>query len=524
MGKINTQRIVSTVFILMLLVVLVGGNVAAQKDSIDLNFQSVELRDAFRALADVANMNIVTDSSVQGTTSVHLEDISFREAVDLLAKSSGLDYRIVNNTVLVASSEKLSEGFGKKSTKVYKLKNADPGEVKESINLLVEDDSIRVDKRTNSLIITAYQSKFAEIEDTIKELDYEKKQIIIQARVEEITHGGLEELGVDWNFQKLDINGNSATIDDREDDNNEVTSDSNTSTISDNLNLNYLNIINMLESKNQAKNLANPQITTLDGKQAAIDIGDEVPIVKPGGDGQTEVEFRDVGINLDITPKITEEGKIQMDVKPQTSVVSETFETNDGIRYPTIETRKVETNVRVADGKTIAIGGLIREEEIENMKKVPGLGNVPILGKLFQSKSMDTEKTELVVFLTPKIIDSTAAEDNVGDNVDAESGSKTFNYEIGENKSVWNVGKLFNISFAKILDYNDIQYVKDLSRGQTIKIPVPEDRYYEVKDGDSLSKLSKEYDVKAETIQKINGISSLEDKVGEEIVLPVKVN
>ena len=520
MGKINTQRVVITTFILMLLMGVIGGNVAAQKDDIDLNFQSVELRDAFRALADVANMNIVTDSSVKGKTTVHLENISFREAVDLLAKSSGLDYRIINNTILVASHEKLETGFGKKITRVFSLKNSDPAEIKESINLLVDAESIRVDKRTNSVIVTFYQSKLPELESTIKQLDKEKKQVIIQARVEEISHGGLKELGFDWNFQKITANGNSATINDSKDDNNVPSSNSNISTISDNISLNYLNVINMLENDNKATNLANPQITTLDGKQATIDIGNQVPIVKPGGDGQTEVEFKDVGISLDITPKITENNQIYMDVKPETSLVSETFETSDGIRYPIIETRKVETNVRVASGKTIAIGGLITKDEIKNMSKVPFLGDLPVLGKMFSSESTDTEKTELIIFLTPKIVSSTdgkAYDENEGD-------VKPFDYRVKESKSVWNISNLFNISFAKILEYNEIQYVSDLKRGQSIKIPVPENRYYEVQSGDTLAKLARRYNTKVESIKKINDLSSLNGMTGEEIVLPVQLD
>lgn len=502
----------------MVLIGLVGGNVAAQKNDIDLNFQSVQLRDAFRALADVANMNIVTDSSVKGKTTVHLENISFREAVDLLAKSSGLDYRIVNNTILVAAPGKLEEGFGKKVTRVFKMKNSDPSEVKKSINLLVNDKAIRVDKRTKSLIVTTYQSKLPEIESTIKQLDQEKLQIIIQARVEEISHGGLERLGVDWNFQKLTANGNSATIVDRSEDNNVPSSESNISTISDNISLNYLSIINMLENNDEATNLANPQITTVEGKSATIDIGSQYPIVKPGGDGKTEVEFKDIGISLDITPQITENNKVYMDVKPETSIVADTFETADNITYPIIDTRKVETNVRVASGETIAIGGLITKEERENMKKVPFLGDLPLFGKMFSSKKTETEKTELVIFLTPKIVESTT------NNTNTEKIVKPFTYKVRNEVSIWDIGNLFDISFAKILEYNNIQYVSDLRIGQEIKIPVPKERYYEVQSDDSLVKLAEKYDVDVNDIKEINNLSSLKDKTGTKIVLPAEVN
>ena len=397
------------------------------------------------------------------------------------------------------------------------MKNSNSAEVKKSINLLVDDKSIRVDKRTNSLIVTTYQSDLPQIESTIKQLDQEKQQVIIQARVEEISHGGLKKLGFDWNFQKLTVNGNSATINDSKDDNNNTNASSELSTISDNISLNYLNVINILESNDQATNLANPQITTVDGKSAIIDIGNQVPIVKPGGDGKTEVEFKNIGISLDITPKIAEKNKIYMNVKPETSIVSKYFETASGIRYPIVETRKVQTNVRVANGKTIAIGGLITQDEVENMSKVPILGDLPILGKIFSSKSTEVEKTELIIFLTPKIVNSTV---DKGSN---EKEIKEFSYKLERGDSIWSVGNLFGISFAKILENNNLQYVNDLKIGQEIKVPVSKDNYYKIKSGDKLINLAKRYGVAISTIKKINGLSSLESKVGQEIVLLSKV-
>jgi type IV pilus assembly protein PilQ len=503
-----------------MLVSLVSGNVAAGQDNIDLNFQSVKLTDAFRALADIANMNIVVDSSVSGTTTVHLQQISFREAVDLLAKSSGLDYRIVNNTILVASSGKLDQGFGQKVTKVFKLKNSNPKELKGSLNLLVDDASIRVDNRTDSLAVTAYQSKLPEINSLINQLDEEKKQIIIQARIEEISHTGLEKLGVDWDFQKLTANGNSTTILDNEGETNTSENNnlnSNLSNFGDDLALNYLAMINMLEQNNHATNLANPQITTIDGKAATIDIGSQYPIVKPGGDGKTEVEFKDIGISLEIAPKITENNKVYMDVKPETSIVASTFETSDNITYPIIDTRKVETNVRVASGKTIAIGGLITKEERENLKKVPFLGDLPVFGKMFSSQSTETDKTELVIFLTPKIVGVPTESDQ------AEETSKSFDYQVQDGDSVWSIGNLFDISFAKILEYNDIQYVSNLKTGQNLKIPVPQSYYYKVQAEDSLAQLAERYDVNVAAIQKINNLSTIKDKSGQEIVIPAEV-
>ena len=505
----------------MVLIGLAGGNVAAQKNDIDLNFQSVQLKDAFRALADVANMNVVTDSSVEGTTTVHLENISFREAVDLLAKSSGLDYRIVNNTILVASHDKLQKGFGKKVTRVFKLKNSEPKDLKQSINLLIDDASIRVDKRTSSLIITTYQSKLPEVESTIKQLDEEKKQIIIQARIEEVTKSGLSEIGINWDFNELNFQADDEDSSDDSDssDSSDGDSGSNLLEIGD-VSLKYKSLLNMLEKNGDANLLANPRLTTVDGKKANIEIGESVPIIKPGGDQQTEVTFKDIGVSLEINPHITESNKVFISVKPEVSVVSEYFETADGARYPIIETRNAETNVRVTSGETIAIGGLIKEEEYKNMRKVPFLGDIPGLGKLFKNESTDTQKTELIIFLTPKIVDSTEkmASSQINETV------KTFKYVVQKQDNIWNISNLFDVSFADMLEYNNIEYVSDIKAGKTLKVPANPNNYYTIKADDTLSKLAKRFEIEISTIKKINNVDSIKNMQGEEIYLPNKSN
>ena len=503
MGKINTKRDLIAVFILILLVTLLTNSVTARRNNINLNFKSVKLKDAFRALADIANMNVVTDSSVKGTTTVHLQNISFREAVDLLAKSSGLDYRIVNNTILVAEHGKLEQGFGQKITKIFKLKNSKPTEVKKSVNYLLESkEALRVDKRTNSLIVTTYQSKIPEIKNVIEQLDEEKEQIIIQARIEEISRSGLQNLGINWEFGNLTFDNDSAG------------ESSNTIEIGSTT-LGYTSVLNLLEKNGNATVLANPQITTIDGKQANIDIGESVPIVEKA-DEETNVSFKDVGISLDIKPRITDNNKVAMDVTPEVSVVSEYFETSDGARYPVIDTRKAQTNVRVSSGDTIAIGGLIKEEEYENLSKVPFLGDVPVLGKLFREKTVDSQKVELVIFITPKIVDETKVKREKKD-------IREFNYKIKKSDSLWGISKLFDISFARLLDYNDIQFVKDVTPGELIKVPVPKNRYYKVKSEDKLLKLAEKYKISIERIKRINDIKTLENKVGQKIILPAAV-
>jgi len=321
---------------------------------VNLNLTGVSLRDAFRALAEVAEMNIITDNSVQGNVTINLQDITFLEAVELLAKTNGLSYRIVGNTVLVAPPSRLKAGFSEKVTRVFKLMNSEPAEVKESLNLLVKDSAIRVDDRTNSLVITAYKSQIPQIEEVIDTLDQSKKQVVLQARIEEISRDELEKMGIDWSFDTLKLIGNDGkamkTL--------EMFGES-----VDNATVRYSSILDLLESNNKADLLANPQIATIDGKTASIKIGDQVPIVTTDvdsdGSKSSTVEFKDVGINLKITPRVTNNNKIVVKVRPEVSTVTGYTDTTP--EYPIVSTRTAETNVRIQDGKTFAIGGLIKD-------------------------------------------------------------------------------------------------------------------------------------------------------------------
>lgn len=514
---------------------------------VNLNLTGVSLRDAFRALAEVAEMNIITDNSVQGNVTINLQDITFLEAVELLAKTNGLSYRIVGNTVLVASPSQIKAGFSEKVTKVFKLMNSEPAEVKKSLNLLVGGNSIRVDDRTNSLIITAYKSQIPQIERVINKLDRAKKQVVLQARIEEISRDELEKMGIDWSFDTLKLIGNDGkamkTL--------EMFGES-----VDNATVRYSSILDLLESNNKADLLANPQIATIDGKTASIKIGDQVPIVTTDvdsdGSKSSTVEFKDVGINLKITPRVTNNNKIVVKVRPEVSTVTGYTDTTP--EYPIVSTRTAETNVRIQDGKTFAIGGLIKDEEIKAMSKVPLLSELPILGKLFQSESTEIAKRELIIFITPKIISdgeevdtqlknefkSTEEEYNNESNVKEgqdnnsqnnlidKKGLKNtkivpFEYKVKGTDTFWSISKQFKISFAAIMEHNGIKYMRPLSAGEVLTIPVPANNYYKVKEGDTVKDIAEEYNIFTQPIRQINSIKSLDGKAGMKLVLPVEV-
>jgi type IV pilus assembly protein PilQ len=511
--------------------------------NVNLSLREVSLRAAFRALADVAGMNIIADNSVQGTVTLNLENITFLEAVELLSKTNGLSYRIIGNTVLIASPDRLQSGFSEKVTKVFELKNSQPEEVKKSLNLLVDDKELRIDNRTNSLVVNTYKTLLPEIKAVIDSLDKPKKQIALQARIEEVSRDKTKELGINWGFGNLNVSPENSTS--STEDNNIVEIGS--------TELGYKATLNLLESNGDATLLANPQIATIDGEEASINIGDEVPIittVTTDTETRDKVEFKDIGINLLIIPRVTNNEKIVVKVKPEVSTISGYITSKaTGNSYPQISTRKAQTRIRVQDGKTIAIGGLIKDKEIESLAKVPFLGALPMLGKLFQSKSIENKKTELIIFITPKIIsdgkevesefekakqieeaghgkiDESLSEGQEEEERNQFTNEKIipFDYKVRESDTFWSISRRFDISFTKIMDHNDIEYIRPLEAGEILSIPIARDQYYKVQEGDTIESIAEEYKIKAAEIMVINDVHSLKGKAGTKLVLPVKV-
>ncbi|MCK8816844.1 SPOR domain-containing protein [Natroniella sulfidigena] len=352
---------------------------------IDLNLRGVELKDAFSALAEIAEVNIVTDGSVEGQVTLRLDELEFFEALDLLTKTSGLDYKLLNNSIVISTPDRLKEFYSEQETRVFGLNNSEPEEVKETLDLITDSSNIRVDERTKSLIITAYQEELKIIERLISELDGAKRQIALEVRIEEFSHDKMEEVGLSGDDLSLD---NLSTLDYR----------------------GYRDILKFIESEGESSILARPQISTIDGEKATIMIGDEEPIftysMDEDGSEEVSVDYREVGIDLEITPRITESEQIFVEVVPEITAIIEYREDRmTGNQYPVFSNRRVETNIRVADEETIVIGGLIKDEEFERKRKLPLLGDLPLLGRIFSWTTTETDKTELVIFMTPTIID-----------------------------------------------------------------------------------------------------------------------
>ncbi|MCK8825290.1 type II secretion system protein GspD [Fuchsiella alkaliacetigena] len=386
------RRIVVIILIIGFSALFTGGNLGVlaaenkvKEPIIDLDLRGVELRDAFSALADIADVNIVVDDVVEGQTTLRLRKLKFFKALDLLTKANALDYKVLDNSVIVSTPERLKELYSDQETAVFELNNSEPAELKESLSLIIDEGAIRVDGRTKSLIITAYEEDLIIAESLIKELDQAKRQVALEVRIEEFSHNKMEELGLGTEDLSLD---NLTSLDYRA----------------------YIDALNFMENKGESSILARPQISTVDGEKANIMIGEEEPIftysIDEDGVTSSSVRYEEVGINLEITPQITENEKILVEVVPEiTAIIDYRTDKETGNEYPVLSNRRVETNIRVASGETIVIGGLIKDEEQERRSQVSFLGDIPLIGRLFRRTRTEIDKTELVIFMTPTIIE-----------------------------------------------------------------------------------------------------------------------
>jgi type II secretory pathway component GspD/PulD (secretin) len=272
------------------------------------------------------------------------------------------------------------------STEVFNLKYANPDEVRQALSAVLPGDNVRVEKRTGNLIITATKSELAAARSLIERLDQGVAQIYLEARLEEITDDGLQEMGVAW---PTDLTGTKG----------EESGSLSSLVIED-----WQVRLRAMEQSGKANLLANPKVLAVDGQEATIHIGDSIPIeVYDYQDGQRvgKIQFIEAGIILKVTPKINGAGIITAKITPEVSTIMRTNTTNG---YPEIRRRQAETVLRMTDGQTVAIGGLRMEQEVRSKDGVPFLGSIPLLGKLFAVDRVDKKTSELVIFITARVV------------------------------------------------------------------------------------------------------------------------
>ena len=427
--------------------------------NVSIHAQDTHLPSILAILAEESGYNIVTGPNVenQSKLTIHLDDVPIDQALNLVIRAAGLSYEIVGNSILVANQAKLSEDVGV-SPHVISLKYANANDIAALLQNVTEN--ITVDQSGNNLLVSASPKKINEIREIVKEVDIPTTQIMLEARLIEVTLGDQEEMGFDWErlakttlifAEQTDpvrmgdnltyngqVPGSTPTLNTTTNGEEYITEDFGGLPLGllpqqmpytrnlDNINpfgrqLTAFDVtLDMLLKDNQADILTNSQVVTVNGQEATIEMVDVIPYLASSGGigGQMQILKETVGIKLHILPYVNSDGYITTEITPElSSIISWTSQ-----GYPWTKKRTSTTTVRVLDGETIVIAGLVTTEEVEVRSKVPVLWRIPIIGKRwFSHNEISEKKTDLIIQVKPTIVvDNYSGIDKKEYHIDAE--------------------------------------------------------------------------------------------------------
>ncbi len=360
-----------------------------------MDFTEANLVDVLRAVTNRAGMNLVVSDDKSGVSSkkitVSLRNIDPLDAIDFILRANGYSFEKDGNTIIVSSLPKdLVSSAYRINFEMVSLKHISAERATLILEKISSSVSAAVGDKSNSLLLKGKTFDIEQVRDLISSLDKPAPQVLIESKVIEISESGIEELGIKWGKKE----GKFMFAIDK---------DSGEMGLSEDI----LAQVELLVGEGKARVIANPRISTLDNHEAEINIGSRIPYAVPANVNSSGTEwtvrYLDAGVSLKILPKIGEEGFITALIKPEVSSISEWRATSAG-EFPVITTRNAEATVRVKDGETITIGGLINEAERENVSRIPLLGDIPIIGFFFSRKVREKAKTEIVFLITPYIV------------------------------------------------------------------------------------------------------------------------
>ena len=431
-----------------------------------LNFQDIETRAVLQLLAETSGKNIVVSDTVQGNVTLRLRNVPWDQALDIVMTTKGLDMRQNGNVIIVAPAEEIAaretadleakqaiselEPLYSEFLQVNYAKAADLAALvtsDDANSMLSDRGSIAVDDRTNTLLIQDTAQRLQDIRRMVRTLDIPIKQVLIESRIVIVNDDFSRDLGVRLGVTAADWNGSNTTV---------LTSATGTGTdtmvssaiqnlqdpangtpfpvaipsLSNRYNVNvpidnpagrfslavlgtdYLVDMELtaLEAEGRGEIVSTPRVITANQKEARIEQGVEIPYQQSASSGATTIQFKKAVLSLNVTPQITPDNNIIMDLRVNKDSVGDIISTGGlGGTVPSIDTRNVETQVLVADGQTVVLGGIYETERRETINKVPLLGDIPIAGHLFKSREFTNDKAELLIFVTPRILEDGAS-------------------------------------------------------------------------------------------------------------------
>ncbi|QVN09578.1 type IV pilus secretin PilQ family protein [Pseudomonas rhodesiae] len=409
-------------------------------EPLNLNFQNIEVRAVLQQIADVAGLNLVAGDDVQGTITLRLKGVPWDQALDLVLQAKGLDKRIKAGVLLVAPAEELAARelltlesrkqmadlapLRRELLQVNYAKAADLAKLFQSVTGLEgatdERGSVAVDDRTNNIIAYQTGERLDELRRIVAQLDIPVRQVMIEARIVEANVDYDKSLGARWGGRLARGNWQAGGMpkplpEGAQPPENPPSSpfvDLGAVTASSGLGVAYItdNLLldlelTAMEKTGNGEIVSQPKVVTSDKETARILKGTEIPYQESSSSGATSVSFKEASLSLEVTPQITPDDRVIMEVKVTKDEPDYLNRLND---VPPIKKNEVNAKVLVRDGETIVIGGVFSNTQSKVVDKVPFLGDVPYLGRLFRRDMLAEKKSELLVFLTPRIMNNQA--------------------------------------------------------------------------------------------------------------------
>ena len=404
--------------------------------TISLNFQDIPVRTVLQIIADYNEFNLITSDTVTGNITLRLDGVPWDQALDIILKVKGLDKRMQGNILMVAPSDELAAREAKNLQAQQQVEELAPlyseyvqinyAKASELADLIKNEDtsilsprgSVSVDERTNTLLVRDTSKIIVDIKRMVNILDIPVRQVIIEARMVTVKDNINEELGIRWGV--TDTDGQYATSGSLEGASS--ANSGNAPALADRLNVNLpvaspagalafqvarladgtiLDLeLSAMEKENKGEIIASPRITTANQKEAYIEQGVEIPYQEAASSGATATQFKKAVLSLTVTPHITPDNKIILDLVVTQDTVSDV----QSGQAPAIDTQRIGTQVLVNNGETIVLGGIYQQSIISTISKVPVLGDIPYFGWLFRNSNQFNEKKELLIFVTPRIV------------------------------------------------------------------------------------------------------------------------
>jgi type IV pilus assembly protein PilQ len=414
------------------------GLVRTGAGTFSLDVEGADIRTVLRAISEFSGRNIVMSDAVAGRVRVSLRNVLWQDALRTVLRANGLDYVDENGILRVDDMKKLQAEQVERETarakaaelvpletRVVKLNYANAAELTTALaGSLSKRGSILVEKRTNSLIISDLPDRVGAVEKMALDLDTATPQIEITAKLVDVDVEALRDIGIEWNVSPQepefwsgvdDPSGSGTNVlpgggPFHNDDYTLQAAGEHNTGISDpatrltfGVFKNWASIeaqLQLLEQDRRAKIISNPRITTVDNREAKILVGQKIPLIVQDVAGNAVSQLQTIGIQLKVTPHLTADRKVVMDLHPEVSDLSTSSTVQGGV---IINTSEADTRVMVDDGQTAVIGGLIRSNENEIRRGTPLLKDIPLLGMLFRSNSTTRANRELLIFVTPRI-------------------------------------------------------------------------------------------------------------------------